>query len=213
MTNLAANRVRLLGLCVGLAAALPSGAWAQSKCLSLKFKAFGAAAKVKANCHARAAKAGVPVDAACLATADAKLAKKWAKASGLSDCATSGSGSAAATSVATCIAGLAAVADPPPPPPGEPCCRFADGTCGHGATTTAVCTALGGTLGVTGSVCDGSTGTCVLTAPSGGRCCMEAGGAFCTAGPALDLSGCVPPSFLDAPFDATCAPNGSCTLL
>jgi hypothetical protein len=35
---------------------------------------------------------------------------------------------------------------------------------------------------------------------------------FCTGGPSLDLSGCVPPDFLDYPFASVCQPSGSCTI-
>jgi len=190
----------------------PEAAHAQSRCLALKFKAFGAAAKVKAGCHARAAKAGMSVDPDCLAAADAKLAKKWAKASGLDDCSISGPVVHAAQSVDDCVGEMDAVASPPPPST-EPCCQLPDGTCGHGSAVAAVCSTLGGTIAPSGTSCDAGTGTCVTTAPTGGRCCMEASGLFCQAGPALDLSGCTPPNFLDFPFGATCASNGACTLL
>jgi hypothetical protein len=40
---------------------------------------------------------------------------------------------------------------------------------------------------------------------------MSTSVSFCQAGPALDLSGCVPPGFLDF-IVGVCSPSGACAL-
>jgi hypothetical protein len=195
---------------VGTLAGVGERAAAQSKCQTQKYKAAGAVAKAKAACFARAAKAGGDVDPACVSAADDKLARKWEKAEAAGDCVTSGDAAAGVTATEQCLAAIDDVVDPPPPP-SSPCCNLAN-SCAHGFDEAGCTEVFGGTLGPDGSVCDGATGTCVLATAGTGRCCMTSDGSFCTGGPALDLSACVPPDFLDFPFGSTCAPSGSCTL-
>jgi hypothetical protein len=192
---------------VGLAGA--GAAQAQGKCQSLKFKAAGIVAKMKAICHSRAAKAGTDVDPTCLASADAKLARRWAAAELEGGCVTTGDQAAATTATDTCVGAIAGVVDPPAPP-SSPCCQMAT-TCAHGLDQEACELAFGGTIGPQDSVCDGGTGTCVTTAATAGRCCMTTEGSFCQSGPTLDLSGCVPPNFLDF-IVGICTPSGACAL-
>jgi hypothetical protein len=186
-------------------------AQAQGKCQSLKFKAAGIVAKAKAICHSRAAKAGTDVDPDCLASADAKLARRWAAAELQGGCVTTGDQAAAVSATNQCLGAIVDVVDPPPPPTSL-CCNLPNDSCAHGEFLDAeACGSFGGTVGPAGSACDGGTGTCVMTAPTIGRCCMATAVSFCNAGPNLDLSGCVPPQFLDAPF-AICSPTGACAL-
>jgi hypothetical protein len=182
---------------------------AQSRCQSLKFKAAGAVAKRKATCHARAAKDGTAVDAACLAGADDQLARKWVKAETAGDCVTTDDATDGVSSTDQCLAAIEAVVDPPPPPT-SPCCNFV-GSCAHPVDETTCVSVFGGTAGPPGSVCDGTTGTCGAPPAGPGQCCMTADAAFCTAGPNLDLGGCVPPQFIDAP-SGICDPSGACVL-
>jgi len=181
----------------------------QSKCLAIQFKAAGGAAKAKFTCRARAAKAGKPVDQACIAAADAALARKWTKAGRRGDCAATGVAAEGARATDRCLAGIEDVVDPPPPA-SSLCCNLG-GSCAHGLDEDGCTAVFGGTIGPAGSVCDGATGACSLSSIGTGRCCMAADGGFCEAGPSLDLSGCAPPTFLDFPFSSTCAPSGSCT--
>ena len=181
---------------------------AQSRCQSLKFKAAGAVAKRKAACHARAAKDGTPVDAECLAVADDQLARKWSKADAAGDCVSTNDASAGISASNQCLAAIDAAVDPPPPT--SPCCNLG-GSCTHGIDDAACVTFFSGTPGPAGSVCNGATGTCGPAPAGPGRCCMTADATFCNAGPTLDLSGCIPPQFLDAP-SAICTPDGACVL-
>ena len=61
----------------------------ESKCASKLFLAAGKHAGAKTKCHAKALKAGVPVDQACLDKAEAKFAIAFARAQTQSDCVTS----------------------------------------------------------------------------------------------------------------------------
>jgi hypothetical protein len=176
---------------------------------AIKYQAAGAAAKAKAACRARAAQAGAPVDAGCLAAVDEVLARKWAKAERRADCVTTGDASDGVAATDQCLVGIDGVVAPPPSP-SSPCCDFG-GSCGHGLDATACTDGLGGTLGPAGSVCDAATGACSSSPGGTGRCCMWVGGPSCTAGPTLDLSGCVGPDFLDYPFGSTCTSSGTCT--
>lgn len=211
MTNgRASRRAAFIVVCVCvIAIGAAESADAQSKCQALKYKAAGAVAKAKATCRARAAKAGLPVDQACITAADTALARKWDKAERQGDCVTTDDATGGVTATEQCLARIDDVIDPPPPP-SSLCCNF-DGWCGNGLDAAACTDVFGGTVGPAGSVCDAATGSCSLSPVGTGRCCMAADGSFCTAGPTLDLSGCTPPDFLDFPFSSTCAPTGSCT--
>lgn len=200
--------VVLLGAVLTLGVLAPD-AGAQSKCQARKYKAMGVAVKAKAVCHAKAAKAGGAANPECLAAADAKLAAKWSKAEAAGDCVATDDLTAGVAATDDCIVGAAGVITPPT----SPCCDFADGSCGHGLSDEDCTGLFGGVPGPANSICNGATGTCGTVAPAGGRCCMRSDASFCTAGPTLDLGGCVPPDFLDAPSDATCAPSGACTLV
>ena len=184
---------------------------AQNRCQSLKWRGVGLAAKMKAACYASAAKDGVDVDPACLANSDAKLAKRWSAAEKSGACVTTGDLAAASGAVNQCSSAIGAVVAPPPPPTSL-CCSLGT-TCaqGTGLDTEGCVTFFGGTVGPAGSVCDGSTGTCQMPPAGPGRCCMSTSVSFCSSGPNLDLSGCVPPAALDFPF-AICSPSGACVL-
>jgi len=210
MTNPSAwQRVAFIALCAGaLAIGASEPVAAQSKCQALKYKAAGAVAKAKATCRARAAKSGVAVDPECIAAADNALARKWSKAERRGDCVTTDDAAEGATATEQCLARIDDVVDPPPP--SSLCCNLG-GSCSHGLDEAACTSVFGGTVGPEGSVCDGATGSCSMPPVGTGRCCMLADGGFCEAGPTLELSGCVPPMFLDYPFSSTCEPSGSCT--
>jgi len=60
----------------------------KSKCASKLFVAAGKHAGAKTKCHAKALKAGVPVDQTCLAKAESKFAIAFARAQAQSDCVT-----------------------------------------------------------------------------------------------------------------------------
>jgi hypothetical protein len=184
---------------------------AQNRCQSLKWKAAGVAAKMKAACYASAAKEGVDVDPACLAKADARLAKRWSAAEEAGGCVTTGDLAAASGAVDQCSSAIGAVVAPPPPPTSL-CCNLGTACAqGMGLDAEGCVTFFGGTVGPAGSVCNGATGACEAPPAGFGRCCMSTSVSFCTGGPNLDLSGCVPPSFLDFPF-AVCSPSGACLL-
>jgi len=194
-----------LVVCVTVA----GNASAQGKCQALKFKAAGTVARVKAACHARAAKQGAAVDPDCLAAAEQKLTRRWATAEAAGDCVTIGDLSEASSATEQCRAAIADVLAPPPPPTSL-CCDLG-ASCIHGIDSAAYTGVFGGTVGPAGSVCDGGTGACGAPPATAGRCCMMANGEFCNAGPDLDLSGCIPPQFLDFVV-GICTPSGACAL-
>ena len=203
------TRFAISAMLAGMMAGDVEPAAAQSKCQSLKFKAAGAVAKRMAACYARAAKEGTPVDAGCLTAADDQLARKWAKADAAGDCPSTNDAGAGIAATNQCLAAIDTAVDPPPPFT-SPCCDLG-GSCAHPVDEAACVSIFSGTPGPAGSVCNGATGTCGPAPAGAGRCCMTADATFCNAGPNLDLSGCVPPQLLDAPF-ATCSPTGACVL-
>ena len=185
---------------------------AQNRCQSLKWKAAGVAAKMKAACYASAAKEGVDVDPACLAKADARLAKRWSAAEEAGGCVTTGDLAAASGAVDQCRRPRSAPWSRRHRPPR----RFA------AISAPRVRRAWASTRkAASRSSAERSDrqAACATVQPArvrrrrrdSGRCCMSTSVSFCTGGPNLDLSGCVPPSFLDFPF-AVCSPSGACLL-
>src|SRR2546428_495518 len=59
-------------------------------CAAAKLKTTGNVASAELGCHAKAAKQGATVDAACLAKADAKLTSGFAKAEARGGCPSTG---------------------------------------------------------------------------------------------------------------------------
>jgi hypothetical protein len=100
----------LLGLVLLVSGAAPGfAATPAEKCAGAKAKAFGAAAKVKAKCHAKARKSGTAVDAGCLQKADAKLQARFTKADAAGACPGDAAGALGATTeCATTFAGATA---------------------------------------------------------------------------------------------------------
>jgi glutathione S-transferase len=88
-----------VSIALALAAVITAGAAgsaaAESGCGKLWYRVAGQGAKAKASCHAKAAATGLPADAACLATAEEKLASKWTKATLKGDCPTAADAAAA----------------------------------------------------------------------------------------------------------------------
>lgn len=207
MRRAVSNGLGTLIVFVGLVVA--GNAHAQGKCQSLKFKAAGVAAKMKAMCYSRAAKVGTDVDPACLTKADEKLAKRWSVAEAAGSCVTTGDQTDAVGAIDQCLTAIGEVLDPPPPPTSL-CCNLGT-TCSHGLDAEGCTGFFGGTVGPEGSVCNGATGACEAPPAGTGRCCMSTSSSFCTSGPNLDLSGCVPPAFLDF-IVGICTPSGACAL-
>lgn len=188
--------------------ALPAApARAQSRCARLQYAAAGEAARRKAACASRATALGAPVDAACLALADAQLAQRWARALARGDCPTPADAAAAQTVVDDFLASLTQLLTPPPP---RHCCDTGARCFGSPSLDESSCELeLSGTLGPPGSVCEGASGDCVAPPGTVGTCCAFAG-ALCTAGPDDDPALCVAArgQFSTA---AICQPDGSCT--
>jgi hypothetical protein len=190
-----------------LVPALAASAGAQSRCAQLQFAAAGEAARRKAVCAARAAAFGAPVDAACLALADARLARRWARAVARGDCPTPADAAAAQAVVDGFLVALTEVLTPPP----SHCCDTGARCFAGPSLDAASCTLeLFGTLGAPGSVCDGATGDCVAPPGTGGNCCALPG-AVCTAGPEDDPADCLAVGGQSSTA-AACEPTGTCTV-
>ncbi len=203
----------MISLTVALAMHVSAaGALAESKCTALKYKAAGQAALTKAKCKADAAKSGGTVDPLCLAKADAKLTKKWAKAEAKGDCIAAADLSDGQAAV---DAFVAASMDALEPPESTAVCCEGVGVCWHGPssfTDPSLCAEIGTTAGAPGTICDASTGTCKMPPAGTGQCCFLPGANVCSGAPSLDLAGCVAAGALDYPFEATCEPSGICTV-
>jgi len=188
--------------------ALPAApARAQSRCAHLQYAAAGEAARRKAHCAARAATLGSPLDAACRALADARLARRWARAVARGDCPTPADAAAAQAVIDDFLAALTQLLTPPPP---SHCCDSGARCFGGPSIDASTCQfELLGTLGAPGSVCDGASGDCVAPPSTGGLCCAFLG-AVCTAGPNDDPALCLAAG---GQFSTTavCQPTGACT--
>jgi len=201
----------LLGV-AGIASALLASPDTEgaSKCTALKYKHAAKAAVAKATCKATAVRTGAPVDPACLAAVDAKLAERWARAAGKADCIATDDLVSAETAVAGFIDELMDALEPPPVT--AVCCQTGN-SCWHGSgfPDEAACVQFGGTPGAMGTVCDSATGSCGPLPAGPGRCCYLPSFQVCNGGPSIDLAGCVAAGGLDFPFAAVCQPNGACT--
>jgi hypothetical protein len=181
------------------------------RCAAVKIKAAGKEAYGKAKCHQRAMLAGTPVEAACLASVESKLAVAVAKANflgscpgtvdaldfGTDECVASLLASVATTTISTSSTTTTTT-------PVESCCQGTS-LCTQVATA-ADCAPFGGFTGPTGTVCDSTTGACAAPPVSGGPCCQIIG-SLCLAGPSLSETTCTK---FDGTFfaGATCTPSG-----
>jgi hypothetical protein len=77
-------------LLLALSGAAHAAGTAAQICAGAKQKAAGTAAGASLSCHAKATQKGIAVDPACLAKADSKLSKAFAKAEARGGCATPG---------------------------------------------------------------------------------------------------------------------------
>jgi hypothetical protein len=199
-------RLRILAIAALLAA--PAGAGqviGPSKCDAAKFKAAGAYAQGLAACRSKAAKQGVPVDAACETKALAKLQKAFSNAEEKDDCTVSDFDNAplVATQTETYVDDLTEALSQPPI-----CCNLAiggaDNRCGW-TLGAAACTARGGAIGGEGTQCHG-VGSCETPPVGSGPCCENDGA--CEAG-SINPPTCTNAggTYLD---DALCLPSGEC---
>lgn len=191
---------------VAVVTLVAASARAQSRCAQLQYAAAGEGARRKADCAARAAALGAPLDARCLALADERLARRWARAVARGDCLTPADAAAARRVVDDFLASLTQLVTPAPP---RHCCDTGERCFGSPSLDLSSCELeLSGTLGPPGSVCDAS-GDCVAPPGTGGACCAFAG-AYCTAGPddGPALCGAAGGQFSAA---AICQPDGTCT--
>jgi len=197
----------LLLVAVVLVTSGASSAGEPSRCAQLQYAAAGEAARRKADCAAKAAALGAPVDAGCLAAVDGRLARRWARAAARGDCPTPADSDTARAVVDGFLASLSQALTAPVP---GGCCDSGARCFGSPAIDASTCQfELLGTLGAPGSVCDGATGDCVAPAGTGGSCC-EFPGAVCSAVPNDDPADCVAAggqSFATA----VCQPGGTCT--
>jgi hypothetical protein len=179
---------------------------AASVCASLRYRIAGAGAKATAACQARAASSGEQVDATCLARARDRVAQKWAKAALRGDCPTTADAAAAQGAIDAFLEQLVAVLEPPTV---SYCCRTGSSCFAGPVIDASTCLELSGTLGPPGSVCEGSTGSCVAPPGTGGPCCALPQFSVCTAGPTVAPAECVMGGGFDVP-NAVCLPNGAC---
>ena len=186
---------------------LAASARAQSRCARLQYAAAGEAARRKADCASRASAIGGTSEATCLALANARLTRRWARAVAHGDCPTPADAAAAQAVVDDFLAALTHVLTAAPP---SHCCDGGSRCFASPAIDGSSCQfELLGTLGAPGSVCDGATGDCVAPPGTGGACCAFAG-AVCSAAPADDPADCLAAGgqFSTA---AVCQAGGSCT--
>jgi hypothetical protein len=199
---------RSLLVALVVAAVLVGSAAAQSTCAKLQYKAAGTAARARAACAAVAAAAGVPIDQACLDAADARLARRWAKALERGDCPTSADDSAARSVVEGFLSGLTAILEPPTE---SHCCDTGPSCFASPTIDAASCAGeLFGTIGAPGTVCDGM-GNCVPPPATGGSCCTLPSIGVCSAGPGVDPSTCLAAGGLDFP-SGVCLESGACAI-
>lgn len=206
--QVAPSRALLLASLLLALVARDAGAQGASQCLSLQLAAAGEAARRKVVCAARAAALGTDVDERCLALADARLARSWARALARGDCPTPADAAAAQAIVDGFVATLAQALTPPLP---SHCCDTGPRCFGAPAIDASSCQLeLFGTLGPPGTVCDGASGNCVAPPGTGGPCCALPG-SFCSASPADGPEICseVGGSYLD---NAVCTATGTCTI-
>jgi len=197
---------RALLLALPVIALLAHDALAQSQCLSLQLAAAGEAARRKAVCAARAAAAGTAVDERCLALAEARLARGWARALARGDCPTAADAAVAKAIVDGFVTALTQALTPPP----SRCCDTGERCWASPMIDASSCELeLSGTLGAPGSVCDGASGDCVPAPGTGGPCCALAGD-YCGASPVDGPEIC---SAAGGTYLATgvCGPAGTCS--
>jgi hypothetical protein len=197
--------------CVAAFAALVMGsadtASAQSACAKLWLRVAADGAKAAAACHGKAAATGGAVDPACLTAVEEKVTRKWAKATLKGDCPTAADAAAAQSRIDAFIASIVELLTP------TRCCNTGNtgSACYAGPTMDAEgCSELLGTLGPGGSVCEGSTGTCVAPPGAGGSCCSLPF-SVCTAGPSVPPASCVAAGGVDMP-NAVCTESGTCAM-
>jgi hypothetical protein len=184
-----------------------AGAQIRSQCQALQLAAAGEAARRKATCASRAAAAGMAVDERCLALADARLVRSWARALARGDCPTSTDAAAAQAIVDGFVTTLTQALTPPLP---SHCCDVGPRCFAAPAIDASSCQLeLFGTLGPPGSVCDGASGNCVAPPGTGGPCCTVPG-SFCSASPGDGPELC---SEVGGTFLATgvCGHDGTCS--
>jgi hypothetical protein len=92
--------------------ALPAAA--QSKCTAAQYKAMAKKYLSKLKCYSKAATQNVPVDAACLQTAEGKFSTKWAAALDKGDCVAAVSEAQGENAVDVCVTAAEALLQPPP---------------------------------------------------------------------------------------------------
>lgn len=193
-------------LALALVAVAAREARAQSQCQAMQLASAGEAARRKAVCAARAAATGTAVDERCLALADARLARSWARALARGDCPTPTDAVAAQVIVDDFLATLTQALAPPLP---SHCCHTGPRCFAAPAIDASSCQLeLFGTLGPPGSVCDGASGNCVTPPGTGGPCCTLPG-SFCSASPGDGPEIC---SEVGGGYLATgvCGPDGTC---
>jgi len=191
--------VLLLLVAAPASAAPPIG----ERCRAAKLHATGAHALALLRCHASAIGKAAPVKAACLAAADAKLARAFSRAESKADCPPALA--AAQAQSQAFVAALIASAQPTPVPTATPA-----------PTATPSSTGCGNGVVEGTEQCDGQpycAGDCSLRSPT--VCCGPVGA--CIQGPFPDLAdmcgGMGIPYSIGAvcePTDPQCDPTAGC---
>lgn len=205
-TNGIAGRIMCAAAFAALIVGSADTAAAESACAKLWFRVAADGAKAAAACHAKAAAIGAAVDPACLTAAAEKVTRKWAKATLKGDCPTAADAAAAQSRIDAFIASIVDLLTPPP----SRCCNTASACYAGPVMDAEGCSELLGTPGPAGSVCDGSTGTCVAPPGTGGSCCSLPF-SVCTAGPSIPPGDCVTVGGLHMP-NAVCQASGACAM-
>jgi len=179
------------------------GADAGERCRMLKLSATGTHARELVRCHVRAIGLGMTVVPACLASADAKLARTFARAEKVVGCPPALAAAQAESEqfVATLLSRAEPTPVPTPSPTPSPSPQFTG--CGNGVVET-------------GEQCDGQSycgASCSFALPT--VCCGPVG--FCIEGPFPTLADqCflqgVPVTLgaVCAPSEPGCSPTGGC---
>jgi hypothetical protein len=174
-----------------------------SKCTAQKLKAFGAYQQGIAACRSKAVAKGELVDPDCLARAENKAEKVFAKAEKKDDCLETRDLDFVLPRADDYLDRAATVLE------GHPiCCESAGPTCRF-VTALDECAAAGGAAAAIGTVC-GPSGGCFPPPAAAGPCCDLLGGGpgnGCVTG--LSQGACESGGGFHLPA-ATCEPVGSC---
>jgi hypothetical protein len=180
----------------------------RSRCTKKKLKALGSYFRAVARCEAKAVKSAGTADVVCVARAQSRLQSAFTRAERKSDCIARGEVMPARDEADAGLQLAFTVLEPPP----SVCCAAAMFCTWF--PDAASCTAVGGSPGAPGTVCDGTTATCAAPPAGEAGCCqdflnLQAQELTCLVGPGIDAASCAAASATWI-SDAVCLPSRLC---